>query len=76
MSNFPGSAGLSPEGLRLLPELEAQAIARGFDVTALPAGFYDDPYPVYHALRTFAPVHTLASASRLRSGASISRSSP
>ena len=28
-----------------------------FDPRQLPPGFYDDPYPVYHALRTHSPVH-------------------
>jgi cytochrome P450 len=58
---FPSSAPLSAEGLRLLPDAEARALAASFDLAALPSGFHDDPYPVYHALRTFAPVHRMAS---------------
>jgi hypothetical protein len=58
---FPSSAPLSAEGLRLLPDAEARSLAARFDLTALPHGFHDDPYPVYHALRTFAPVHRMAS---------------
>jgi cytochrome P450 len=58
-------APLSPEGLRLLPEHEARSLAAGFDLTALPPGFHDDPYPAYHALRSFAPVHRMASGSVL-----------
>ena len=27
------------------------ALAEGFDLRALPAAFYDDPYPTYRALR-------------------------
>jgi cytochrome P450 len=31
----------------------------GFDLTALPVSFYENPYPTYHALRTHAPVFPL-----------------
>ena len=37
---------------------EAAAI---FDLTALPPGFHDNPYPTYDALRTHAPVKRLPS---------------
>lgn len=40
-------------------------MAESFDLTHLPPGFHDDPYPVYHALRMFAPVHRMASGSVL-----------
>jgi cytochrome P450 len=30
-----------------------------FDLRALPQSFYDDPYPIYAALRSVAPVHRL-----------------
>jgi hypothetical protein len=33
--------------------------AATFDLTALGPGFYDDPYPFYHALRRHRPVHAL-----------------
>ena len=33
------------------------ALAAGFDLKALPAGFLDDPYPWYHRLRRHDPVH-------------------
>jgi cytochrome P450 len=33
----------------------------GFDLTALPASFYENPYPTYHALRDQAPVYPLPS---------------
>ncbi len=33
----------------------------GFDLTALPASFYENPYPTYHALRVQAPVFPLPS---------------
>jgi cytochrome P450 len=56
---------LSAEGTRLLPEAEARSLAERFDVAALPPGFLDDPYPTYHALRSFAPVHRMPSGSVL-----------
>ncbi len=34
-------------------------VAPEFDITAVPDGFHDDPYPVYAALRTTAPRHRL-----------------
>ncbi|HEY8123369.1 MAG TPA: cytochrome P450 [Myxococcota bacterium] len=64
-SEFPASLPLSASGLRLLPDAEARALAARFDLTALPAGFHADPYPVYHALRDFTPVHRMASGSVL-----------
>ncbi len=62
---FPDSRPFDGDGLRLLPEATARRLAATFDVTALPAGFDADPYPVYHALRMFAPVHRTASGSVL-----------
>ena len=38
-------------------EAEARAIATGFDPNRLHVGFYENPYDVYAALRTFDPVH-------------------
>ena len=38
-------------------EAEARAIAEGFDPNRLSVGFYENPYDVYAALRTFDPVH-------------------
>jgi cytochrome P450 len=35
------------------------ALAEAFDLAHLPAAFYDDPYPTYHALRRHAPVKLL-----------------
>jgi len=35
----------------------ARAIAQGFDPNRLSAGFYENPYDIYAALRTFDPVH-------------------
>jgi hypothetical protein len=36
---------------------EARAIAQTFDPNRLSAGFCENPYDIYAALRTFAPVH-------------------
>ncbi len=41
----------------------ALEIARTFDLRALPADFYDNPYPVYAALRESAPVKLLPDGS-------------
>ena len=30
---------------------DAMALAGGFDLRALPPDFYDDPFPIYRALR-------------------------
>ncbi len=38
---------------------EAREVARGFDLRQLPASFYANPYPTYHALREHDPVHRL-----------------
>jgi len=42
---------------------EARAIARAFDPNRLNAGFYENPYDTYAALRTFEPVHRCADGS-------------
>jgi hypothetical protein len=34
-----------------------QAAALAFDLRALPADFYEDPFPTYHGLRRWDPVH-------------------
>lgn len=38
---------------------DGAAIARDFDLRALPPDFYDDPYPAYRALREHDPIHRL-----------------
>ena len=43
----------------------ARAIAASFDLTHLPADFYADPYPYYHALRTHAPAKRMPDGSLL-----------
>jgi cytochrome P450 len=42
-----------------LPDAEARAVARGFDLRGLPDSFIDDPFPYYHALRDHDPVHRM-----------------
>ncbi len=49
------------------PDL-ARGVVRDFDLRALPAGFTDNPYPFYNALRTYAPVHRMASGGYLLTG--------
>ena len=39
------------------------AVARDFDLKALPADFHDDPYRYYRALRDHAPVKTMPDGS-------------
>lgn len=36
---------------------DADALAARFDLRALPDAFFEDPYPLYHALRERAPVY-------------------
>ena len=38
---------------------QARRVAQAFDLRRLPAGYYANPYPTYHALREHAPVHRL-----------------
>ena len=41
----------------------AHALAAAFDLRRLPAAFYDDPYPLYRALRETAPVKRMPDGS-------------
>jgi cytochrome P450 len=41
----------------------AESAARNFDLKRLPAGFIDDPYPFFHALREHDPVHRMPDGS-------------
>src|SRR5207237_8838438 len=41
----------------------AEDVAGEFDIAALPADFYANPYPYYHALRTHAPVKPMRDGS-------------
>lgn len=43
----------------------ARRAAQSFDLAHLPPGFLDDPYPYYHALRRFDPVHRMPDGSLL-----------
>ena len=45
--------------------MDDAALVRAFSLSALPAGFIDDPYPAYAALRRASPVHPLGPASWL-----------
>lgn len=40
-----------------LSAAQARALAKDFDLQTLPTNFYDNPFPLYHALRTFDPIH-------------------
>lgn len=44
---------------------EAKTRAETFDLKRLPADFYDNPYPYFHALREHCPVHELGPNSYL-----------
>ena len=35
-------------------------VVASFDIAALDRDFYENPYPVFHALRRHAPVHRMA----------------
>ncbi|MDJ0942776.1 MAG: cytochrome P450 [Kiloniellales bacterium] len=41
----------------------AREVAARFDPLKLPDSFYEDPFPTYHALRTWDPVHRCADGS-------------
>ena len=41
------------------------ALAANFDLRALPASFYADPFPIYHALRAHAPIKRMPDGSIL-----------
>lgn len=45
--------------------MDDAALAAGFSLAAPPAGFIDDPYPVYDALRRASPMHSLGAGSVL-----------
>ena len=44
-------------GLLELDEAAARTTAASFNINQLDRGFFENPYPVYHALRRFDPVH-------------------
>jgi cytochrome P450 len=43
--------------------VEARAAVEAFDLRRLPPAYYANPYPYYHALREYAPVHRLPDGS-------------
>jgi hypothetical protein len=47
---------------------EAAAAVAAFDLRRLPAGYYANPYPTYHALREAGPVHRLPDGGYFLSG--------
>ena len=51
--------------MQINQELASQRLAQAFDLRTLPPAFYEDPFPVYHALRTHEPVKTMPDGSLL-----------
>lgn len=49
-------------------EAQARAAAAAFDLRHLPADYYANPYPIYHALRETAAVHRLPDGGYFLSG--------
>ena len=49
-------------------DASAAAVAAGFDLSRLPPGFYDDPYPTFAALTAHDPVHRNADGSLILTG--------
>lgn len=58
MTNEAALAAQAP-ALRRFEPARAIEVARSFDVKRLPAGFIEDPFPFYHALREHDPVHLM-----------------
>jgi cytochrome P450 len=44
---------------RFSDEVAASAAAAAFDLRSLPSDYYANPYPYYHALREYSPIHRL-----------------
>ena len=63
MDATQSATAFNAEGLRLLLPETAAAIAGTFDLTNLPPGFLDDPYPVYHAVRMHEAVRVMPDGS-------------
>lgn len=49
-------------------DADAAAVAAAFDLSRLPPGFYDDPYPTFAALTAHDPVHRNADGSLILTG--------
>jgi cytochrome P450 len=50
-------------GVRRYATDYARTVADEFDLTRLSAAYYEDPFPIYHALREFAPIKRFADGS-------------
>jgi len=61
-------AGISRAPPRFGDRAQALAAAKAFDLRKLPAGYYANPYPTYHALRDAGPVHRLPDGGYFLSG--------
>ncbi len=53
----PLNRNAGPDGPSALRPDGAAEVAAAFDPLKLPDSFYDDPFPTYHALRRWDPVH-------------------
>ena len=42
-------------------DIASQDEIEAFDIASLGQGFYENPYPVFHALRRYSPVHRMPS---------------
>jgi cytochrome P450 len=66
-SGLARSPAHGPAGLGAPPRFagpdEARAAVQAFDLRQLPAAYYANPYPYYHALREHDPVHRLPDGS-------------
>src|SRR5262245_7555555 len=49
----------TPQPAQFSDAAAARAAALAFDLRRLPADYFNNPYPYYHALRQHAPVHHL-----------------
>jgi cytochrome P450 len=64
-SQVAGTPRTSP---RFADETQAAAAAQSFDLRRLPASYYANPYPHYHALRDAGPVHRMPDGGYFLSG--------
>jgi cytochrome P450 len=67
MADDPVSADMqtywSTDGVRRYAIAHAREVAASFDLTRLSAAYYNDPFPIYHALREYAPIKRFADGS-------------
>ena len=64
-SRVAGTSGTPP---RFADTAQAVAAANAFDLRQLPADYYANPYPYYHALRDAGPVHRMPDGGYFLSG--------